>query len=174
MRLHMRMAGASDPVLELMDAVRGVDRVPVADTVSAETCPICLDDADEVAEIGCDDGHLVCASCLREYLKARVAAGETRDDQLVCPMPKCGWALPEAKVAASLRRTTSGEVAYGRLQDSRARRAAAELPADSGERLVQCPAPDCAPSRCLHRRHRRGLIHPLHRLRRGPPSTEEE
>ena len=43
MRLHMRMAGASDPVLELMDAVRGVDRVPVADTVSAETCPICLD-----------------------------------------------------------------------------------------------------------------------------------
>ena len=110
------------------------------------TCPICLDDADEVAEIGCGDGHLVCAPCLREYLKARVAAGETRDDQLVCPMPQCGWALPEAKVAASLRRTTSGEAAYSKLQDSRARRAAALLPdGAAGERLVQCPAPDCAP-----------------------------
>ena len=72
------------------------------------TCPICLDDVDEVAEIAARRPP-VCARCLREA-RARVAAGETRDDQLVA---RCRSAVgaPEAKVAAGLR-TTSGEAAY--------------------------------------------------------------
>ena len=88
----LETAGASDSILNMMDAACGVDHVPAAArlTSSVPTCPICIDLPATFILAEC--GHALCVDCAVTYLRESLGNARTAISAcgLRCPLHSAG------------------------------------------------------------------------------------
>mmetsp|Transcript_74064 Transcript_74064/g.239456 ORF Transcript_74064/g.239456 Transcript_74064/m.239456 type:complete len:494 (+) Transcript_74064:128-1609(+) len=104
-----------------------------------DVCMICLEvpERRELTALGCR--HIVCRPCICGWLRSRVQARRTRQEDLSCPT--CRAELDEAVIRAALEGDEEGRELYSLLQDARAHECA--LQGSPRSRAMHCPTPDC-------------------------------
>jgi len=96
------------------------------------TCQICFEEWRLEKGVSLDCGHVGCQECFSGYLEVKIREKCVSEQELICPMPKCGCPISEFQVMGVFEGTQLWE----RFLSTRA-----ELyrPDEPGERKVQCP-----------------------------------
>ncbi|CAJ1378429.1 unnamed protein product, partial [Effrenium voratum] len=106
----------------------------VADKEAKErfSCQICLEECRLEDGVSLDCSHLACRECFSGYLEVKVREKCVSEQEMVCPMPKCGCPVSEFQVMGVL----DGTPLWQRFLSTRA-----ELyrPEGADERKCLCP-----------------------------------
>lgn len=96
------------------------------------TCQICFEEWRLENGVSLDCGHLGCRDCISGYLEVKIREKCVSEQELVCPMPKCGCPISEFQVMGVFE----GTELWDRFLSTRAELYRPDAP---GERKVQCP-----------------------------------
>ncbi|CAK9040352.1 Probable E3 ubiquitin-protein ligase ARI10 (ARIADNE-like protein ARI10) (Protein ariadne homolog 10) (RING-type E3 ubiquitin transferase ARI10) [Durusdinium trenchii] len=96
------------------------------------TCEICFEEYRLECGVTLDCGHVACTECLSGYLQVKVREKCVSEQELICPMPKCGCPINDFQVLGVLEGTSLAD----RFLSTRAEHYRPEAP---GERKCQCP-----------------------------------
>lgn len=100
-------------------------------------CPVCFDDGDLEESVALDCDHKLCAGCFKRYLESKIGEAQVAEDELVCPIPRCGTAITTAQVQGAVGGTELWEK-FLQFRFSLWR------PGPDDGTMAACPTPGCA------------------------------